>query len=119
MLLDVEGTLVADKRYQPVGGAVDFIRQVRALGLPFRLITNNTTDSIPALAAKLARAGFDFTVGELHTCIGAACTHLHGRKAKRCLILGGTGLRRMFDEQGFEVVEASDVDFTRRIISLP
>lgn len=110
LLLDIEGTLVADKRYRAVPGAVEFMHTVRELGLPFRLITNNTTDAVPALVEKLARAGFDFTIGELHTCIGAACAHLHQVPVKRCLILGSTDLRRMFTGQGFEVADSSDVD---------
>jgi HAD superfamily hydrolase (TIGR01458 family) len=109
LLLDVEGVLVADKRYQPVAGAVAFVRQARAAGCPLRLITNNTTDDRPAIIAKLTQAGFDFALDELHTCTGAAVRRLHELHARRCLVLGTDALRRMFVDAGLEVVDASDV----------
>ena len=109
-LLDVEGTLVVDKRYQPVEGAVPFVRKVRQAGLPLRLITNNTTDSKASLISKLGRAGFDFTIDEIHTCIGAAVTHLRTAGASRCLILGAGALREMFVDEGLTVVDGSEVD---------
>lgn len=109
-LLDIEGTLVADKRYQPVRGAVGFARKVREAGLVLRLITNNTTDSKASLMDKLRRAGFDFRIEELHTCIGAAGTYLRSTGATKCLILGTEALKEMFAEQGFTVWEQSNAD---------
>lgn len=110
LLLDVEGTIVGDKRYLPIAGAVEFVRTMRQRGLPIRLITNNTTDSKPALVAKLERAGFDFKLEELHTCIGAAMTRLRSLGAKRCFVLGSPALRQMFADEGFAVVDDSEVD---------
>lgn len=109
-LLDVEGTLVVDKRYRPVEGAVEFVCKVRERDLPLRLITNNTTDTKASLLDKLRQAGFDFTIDELHTCIGVAVTHLRTAGATRCLILGTSALREMFIEEGFTAVDGSDVD---------
>ena len=109
-LLDVEGTLVADKRYQPIPGAVEFISALRRAGLPLRLITNNTTDSKAALLDKLARAGFDFRIAELHTCIGAAVHHLRTTGASRCLVLGSPALGEMFAGEGLAVVDENGVD---------
>jgi HAD superfamily hydrolase (TIGR01458 family) len=110
LLLDVEGVLVGDKRYQAVESAVDFVRQVRAANCPLRLITNNTTDDKPTIIDKLTRAGFDFALDELHTCTGAAMNRLRELHARRCLVLGTDALRRMFTSAGFEVVERSEVD---------
>jgi HAD superfamily hydrolase (TIGR01458 family) len=110
LLLDVEGTLVGDKRYQPIAGAVEFVRTCRERGLPLRVITNNTTDSRPRLIEKLARAGFDFTIDELHTCVAAAVAHLRASGATRCLVLGSAGLARMFADEGFTVSDDSAVD---------
>jgi HAD superfamily hydrolase (TIGR01458 family) len=110
LLLDIEGTLVGDKRYQPVAGAVEFVRTCRERGLPLRLITNNTTDTRPRLIEKLARAGFDFTIDELHTCVAAAVGHLRASGAARCLVLGSADLRQMFADEGFSVLADSAVD---------
>lgn len=109
-LLDVEGTLVADKRYQPVAGAVEFIHRLRQAHVPLRLITNNTTDSKSSLADKLGNAGFDFTTDELHTCIAAAVRHLRSIGATRCLVLGPDALRQAFTRDGFAVLDGSQVD---------
>ena len=110
LLLDVEGVLVADKRYLPISGAPDFLQAVRRRGLPVRLITNNTTDTRPQIIDKLHRAGFDFTIDELHTCIAAAVKQLRDRSASRCLVLGSATLQDMFAEAGLTVVDDSDVD---------
>ncbi|MBU0640492.1 MAG: HAD-IIA family hydrolase [Planctomycetes bacterium] len=110
LLLDVEGVLVADKRYQAVPGAVAFIRRVRELGLPLRLITNNTTDSRSAIVEKLTRVGFDFTAAETHTCTSAAVARLRELRATRCLVLGTANLRQMFADAGFTIVDESEVD---------
>ena len=110
LLIDVEGTIVGDKRYLPIPGAVEFIREVRTRGLPLRLITNNTTDSREALREKLNHAGFDFSLEETHTCIRAAVKHLRAGRMKRCLVLGLVGLKEMFTEEGFAVVDESEVD---------
>ena len=109
-LLDVEGTLVVDKRYRPVAGAVEFVQKVRAARVPLRLITNNTTDSKPVLLEKLGRVRFDFGIEELHTCIGAAVTHLKTINASKCFVIGTSALRQMFTDEGFPIVDGSEVD---------
>jgi len=110
LLLDVEGVLVADKRYHPVEGAVEFIHRVRRQGLPLRLISNNTTDAIPTLAEKLRKAGFDFQHHEIRTCTATAVNHLRRPDVQRCLVLGTDALRQIFTDAGFEVVDESQVD---------
>jgi HAD superfamily hydrolase (TIGR01458 family) len=110
LLLDVEGVLVADKRYTAVPTATDFITRARAARLPLRLITNNTTDDKPAIVEKLRRAGFDFSLGELHTCTSAAVNHLRTLGARRCFVMGNAALRDIFRQAGFDVVDAADVD---------
>jgi 4-nitrophenyl phosphatase len=110
LLLDVEGVLVGDKRYLAVPGAAAFVRSVRDRGLPLRLISNNTTDTKPEILGKLRQAGFDFSIEELHTCIGAAFARLRQHDAHRCLVLGTDSLRGMFAEAGFCLSQDSDVD---------
>lgn len=109
LLLDVEGVLVADKRYRAVPGAVEFIQYLRGRGLPVRLITNNTTDDEATLVEKLGAAGFDFRPPEVHTCIQAAVTRLREIGAVKCLVVGTERLKRAFAAEGFSVADASDV----------
>ncbi len=110
LLLDVEGVLVADKRYEAVPTAIGFVAALRAAARPFRLISNNTTDDRPGMLEKLRRAGFDFTLDELHTCTSAAIQKLRELQAHRCLVLGNMVLRRQFAEAGFEVTDDREVD---------
>jgi len=110
LLLDVEGVLVADKRYTAVETATEFIRTARTAGCPLRLVTNNTTDDRPTIINKLSRAGFDFTLEELHTCTAAAVAHLGRLHARRCLVLGNDALRRPFAHANIDVVDRSEVD---------
>jgi len=110
LLLDVEGVLVRDKRYQAVDGAVEFIARMRERHMPLCLISNNTTDARPAIIEKLTRAGYDFQTDELLTCIGAALDHLRQTGARRCLILGTPDLGNAFAAAGFDPVEGADAD---------
>ena len=110
LLLDVEGVLVTDKRYQPVEGAVDFVRRVRKQGLGLRLISNNTTDTVATLAGKLNRVGFDFGIEEIRTCTTTAVTRLRVLNVERCLVLGTPALQGIFADEGFVVANDSKVD---------
>jgi HAD superfamily hydrolase (TIGR01450 family) len=110
LLLDVEGVLVADKRYRPVAGAPEFVARMRRQQLPMRLITNNTTDAPPALLAKLRDAGFDFAPHELYTCTTAAVRYLRREGAARCLVVGSEALRGLLAEAGLHPLDHSRVD---------
>jgi 4-nitrophenyl phosphatase len=110
LLLDVEGVLVADKRYQRVAGAPVFVSDMRRRGVPLRLITNNTTDAPSALLAKLHAAGFAFALEELRTCMTAGVRHLHQVGATRCLVLGSDVLRAVLTDAGLTCVKDSRVD---------
>ena len=105
LLLDVEGVLVTDKRYQAVETAVDFVACARAAHCPLRLITNNTTDDRPAIIGKLRRAGFDFHIDELHTCTSAAVKRLQELGVERVLVLGASALCQIFTTAGFHAVD--------------
>jgi ribonucleotide monophosphatase NagD (HAD superfamily) len=45
LLLDIEGTIVLDKRYTPVPGSVRWFNGLAKKGARARLVTNNTTES--------------------------------------------------------------------------
>jgi HAD superfamily hydrolase (TIGR01458 family) len=110
LLLDVEGVLVADKRYAAVPRAAEFVGAARAAGCPLALITNNTCDDRHAILEKLAQAGLTFALSELHTCTSAAVRHLYDLKSRRCLVIGTTELQGIFTKAGFDVLDESDVD---------
>jgi len=42
-LIDIEGVLVRDKRYEPIAGSVAWLNGLHARGIDFCLVSNNTT----------------------------------------------------------------------------
>ncbi|MHC4606322.1 MAG: HAD-IIA family hydrolase [Planctomycetota bacterium] len=110
VFFDIEGCLVADKRYLPTEGAVAFVRWLRERSLPVRLITNNTTDRPPEILAKLKAGGFDFAADEVHTCISAAVRVLRERSAAKVFVIGSDKVRGQLAEGGLEVRDDSEVD---------
>jgi 4-nitrophenyl phosphatase len=110
ILFDIEGTLVKDKRYQAVPGAVEFVRDRRERGLALRLITNNTTDRPEEIVRKLHAAGFDVRVEELFACTTAAIEALAARGLRRCYLIGTPPLRDMLRDAGLTLVDSSEVE---------
>ena len=55
-LIDIEGVLVRDKRYQPVPGSVGWLNGLSGRGISFRLVSNNTTHRPEELVAGLQEA---------------------------------------------------------------
>nr|MBA2627015.1 hypothetical protein [Gemmatimonadales bacterium] len=64
-LLDLDGTLYSGDA--PVPGAVAAIARLRAVGTPFRCVTNTTSRSRAMLVERLARYGFDIAAEEIFT----------------------------------------------------
>jgi HAD superfamily hydrolase (TIGR01458 family) len=65
VLLDIDGVLVVS--WEPVPGAVDALRKVRDAELPVRFLTNTTSRSRVAIAARLRELGFAVGDAELLT----------------------------------------------------
>lgn len=109
-LIDVEGVLVRDKRYEPVEGAVHWFGQLADLGLPFRLVSNNTTDTPAALVSRLAAAGFPVTPEHLVGALEAGRRWLAQRGRRRLMWLGHPRLEDWWTEAGFELVTSPPCD---------
>lgn len=74
LLLDIDGVLAVSWRAVP--GSIDAMRWIRARRLPFRLITNTTTQSREDLSATLRDTGFDVEPDEIVTAVVATATYL-------------------------------------------
>jgi HAD superfamily hydrolase (TIGR01450 family) len=110
VLFDIEGCLVADKRFLPTEGAVDFVRWLRDRKIPLRLITNNTTDRPSEILAKLKAGGFDFAPEEIHTCLSVAVRTLRARSVRTVFVIGTDSVRTQLVEGGLEARDDADVD---------
>lgn len=104
-LLDIEGVLVRDKRYRAVPGAVEWFAALIGSGLPYCLVSNNTTHRPADLVADLNRAGFPVTLDRLVGALGLGLAWLRERSLSRLLWLGTPDLAGYLREEGFDLVE--------------
>jgi HAD superfamily hydrolase (TIGR01450 family) len=106
-LIDIEGTIVKDKSYAPVEGAVGWLNKVKASGRKFSLVSNNTTHSPDELLSLLRTQGFNLEAQNLDTCMKVTGEWLKKKKIKSCFVLGNQALKKYLTEQGIEVKEDS------------
>jgi HAD superfamily hydrolase (TIGR01450 family) len=102
-LIDIEGVLVRDKRYQPVPGAVEWMNSMVAAGRSFCLVSNNTTHRPGDLVGDLARVGFPVEEKHLAGALELGLRWLRERNKKRIRWLGTPGLNDYWREEGFEL----------------
>jgi HAD superfamily hydrolase (TIGR01458 family) len=120
ILLDVDGVLHVSGN--PIPGAADAVRALRAAGHRLRFVTNNTTRSRRQLADQLGGMGIELDEEELQTTPVAAARTLTG---KRVLALTMSAVRD--DLEGVELVDvgadavllggADETDETSRVFS--
>lgn len=110
LLIDLDGVVYRGDHRLP--GAVEFFDYLRRDGLPFLLITNNSTLSPAQYVAKLD--GMGINVGEDDVLGSATATaHYLRRNAPggaRVYAIGEDGLRTALAEAGFELVD-DDVEY--------
>lgn len=104
-LLDIEGTIVLDKNYTPVPGALKWFNSLAGIGKHARLVTNNTTESPDDLYKILSGKGFVFERPDLFTCLSEALARMKRQKARSCFVLGVENVKRYLDSNGIEPVE--------------
>lgn len=106
LLLDIEGTVVLDKMYSPVPGAVQWFNALSESGLSARLVTNNTTESPEDLFDILRKKGFIFERPALFTCLTEAAAKMLKRKTKSCFVIGVDNVKKYLASRGIEPVES-------------
>jgi 4-nitrophenyl phosphatase len=100
LLLDIEGTIVLDKRYTPVPGSVRWFNSLAKKGARARLVTNNTTESPEDLYRILHKKGFKFDKDDFFTCITVALARMKRHKIKSCLAFAYPVVKRCLKENG-------------------
>jgi len=86
LLLDIDGVLVVS--WQPVPGAVEAMRAIRAAEIPVRFLTNTTSRTRASVASALRDVGIAVDDDELLTAGVATATYLRDRHpGARCLVL--------------------------------
>jgi HAD superfamily hydrolase (TIGR01450 family) len=103
-LIDIEGVLVRDKRYQPVPGAVDWMNRLADSGRSYCLVSNNTTHRPSDLIGDLAGLGFPVTENHLMGALALGMRWLRERNRQNIRWLGTPHLADYWRSEGFTLV---------------
>lgn len=109
LLIDIDGVLAVS--WEPLEGAVDALRRIRAADLPFALVTNTTSRTRAGIAGTLADAGFPVEVDDVLTAPAATAEHLrtHHADAQVALLSSGEVAADLGDLRLVDVTETADV----------
>jgi len=107
LLLDIDGVLAVS--WEALPGSVEAMKQLRADGVPFRLITNTTTKTRADLAETLRTAGFEVADEEIVTAVVATARYLAAAHpgAKVFVLSDGDATA---DLAGVELVDVDEAD---------
>jgi 4-nitrophenyl phosphatase len=110
LLIDMDGVLYRGQA--PIPGAERFIAFLRCQGLPFLLLTNNSSLTPDQYVAKLGNMGIDARAEEILTSAQATARYLAQQEpaGARIYVIGRDGLRQALMEQGFSLAE-EEVDY--------
>jgi NagD protein len=99
-LTDMDGVLVHEG--EPVPGATEFIRRLRASGRPFLVLTNNSIYTPRDLHARLVRQGFDLPEDFIWTSALATAKFLTDqRPGGTAYVIGEAGLTTALHNAGY------------------
>jgi 4-nitrophenyl phosphatase len=105
LLIDLDGVVYTGR--QAIPGAAGFLGQARQRGMPFLLVTNNSTAAPEQVAERLAGMGIQVRLEEILTSAQAAMAYVraHSDGQVRVLVVGETGLRSAAEAEGLEVAD--------------
>jgi NagD protein len=108
-LIDMDGVVYSG--HQMIPGADQFVKQLRAAGIPFLFLTNNSQRTRRDVAVKLCRLGIEAIPSDIFTCAMATARFLAWQKpGGTAYVIGEGGLLSALHLNGYSVVE-SDADF--------
>jgi HAD superfamily hydrolase (TIGR01458 family) len=108
-VLDMEGVLHTD--WQPLAGAAEAVRRLRAGGLELAILTNTTGRTRGEIAERLAGMGIEFPAERIVTAAHATALHVaHEHPGAAVFLLGEQGAAAEFDAGTRMVERPSDAD---------
>jgi 4-nitrophenyl phosphatase len=110
LLIDMDGVLTRDKEFTPFPDAPGFIRKLKERGVPFRIVSNNSTRSPRDIVDILRSRGFNLDYEDLVTPVRVLPDYLRERGIRRIFLIGTPMLRDFLKASGFEVREDHRVD---------
>jgi 4-nitrophenyl phosphatase len=105
ILIDMDGVLWRGKEFLP--GVKEFVETLRTRGIPFLLVTNNSTVSPVSTVNRLAEIEFVLEPDEVVTSALATASYLQGilPEGSRILVIGEEVVRNALEDAGFELLE--------------
>lgn len=105
LLIDMDGVLY--RGLAPIHGAQPFIAFLRREGIPFLLLTNNSSLTPDQYVAKLGSMDMAISAEEVLTSAQATARYLARQEpaGARLYVIGREGLRQALKEQGFEIAD--------------
>ena len=105
LMIDLDGVVYMGR--EPIAGAAGFLSEARRRGLPFLLVTNNSTTSPELVAERLSGMHIDVEPNEILTSAQAAVAYVraHSEGKTRVRVIGEAGLRQAAEAEGLEVFE--------------
>ena len=107
LLIDLEGVLAVG--WAPVPGAVEAVGELQDRGVPWRIVTNTTSDTRRGVARRLADIGFPVTADDVVSAPAATGAHLRSEHPDaRCFLVNHGDLSE--DLAGVDLVDDGPVD---------
>jgi len=110
LLIDMDGVLTKDKEFTPFEYAPVFIRNLKEMGVPFRVVSNNSTRSPHSIVQKLREVGFDLELEDFVSPVAILPQYLKDRNLRRVFVIGTPMLKEFLSEEGLEVREDHEVE---------
>jgi 4-nitrophenyl phosphatase len=107
LLIDLDGVVYTGN--EPIAGGAAFLARSRARGVPFLLITNNSTTSAALVAERLGQMGIAVSASEILTSAQAAAGFVRVHGGGRVFVVGEDGLREAIVEEGLVVADDDSV----------
>jgi NagD protein len=105
-LMDMDGVLVREE--QAIPGADRWLALLKARGLPFLVLTNNSIYTPRDLAARLRASGLDVPEESIWTSALATASFLHDqRPGGSAYVIGEAGLTTALHEAGYTMTDRS------------
>ncbi len=103
-LIDMDGVLVHGS--QPIPGANEFIKRLRAAGAPFLVLTNNPIYTPRDLSARLERIGLEVPPEAIYTSAMATARFLQSQHPNgTAYVIGEAGLTTALHDTGYTMTD--------------
>jgi NagD protein len=103
-LIDMDGVIY--RGHQLIAGADRFIHDLRAAGVPFLFLTNNSQRTRRDVATKLQRLGLEADEEHVFTCAMATARFLARQKpGGTAFVIGEGGLLNALHQNGYAIVD--------------